>query len=164
MKAMYGIEHQNGIIGSGLQPSIFFESDTQGVALGWHESGALPLWSTKGAVPSQAKATPWETNPPMTRGPKVRPKGHTIGAGLQPSDFFGSFIPGRCPRLPWIGALPLRNKPTAAQNAVSTNGATPRQPGATPRENRNPQNSGLKARANRPAESAEVLGNIKALL
>ena len=84
MKAMCGIEHRNGIIGSGLQPSIFFESDTQGVALGWHESGALPL----------------------------------------------------------------RNNPTAALDAESANGAAPYQPGATPQENRTPQNSGLKARAN----------------
>ena len=36
------------------------------------------------------------------------------------------------------GALPLR----------SANGAAPYQPGATPQENRTPQNSGLKARAN----------------
>ena len=100
MKAMYGIEHQNGIIGSGLQPSIFFESDTQGVALGWRRAGALPL----------------------------------------------------------------RNKPTAAQNAVSANGAAPRQPRATPWEHASIGNSGPKVRANRPAESAEVLGNIKALL
>jgi len=62
------------------------------------------------------------------------------------------------------GALPLRNNPTAALDAESTNGAALGQPGATPQEYCTPQNSGLKARANRPAESAEVLGNIKGVL
>ena len=93
---MCGIE----MIRPGFQPSWIGETVTQGVALGWHEAGALPLTKT----------------------------------------------------------------PTAALDAESANGAAPYQPGATPQENRTPQNSGLKARANRPAESAEVLGNIKPAL
>ena len=51
-----------------------------------------------------------------------------------------------------------------AREVRSANGAALGQPGATPQEYCTPQNSGLKARANRPAESAEVLGNIQALL
>jgi hypothetical protein len=32
-------------VGSGFQPSWFWGHETQGVALGWYESGALPLQS-----------------------------------------------------------------------------------------------------------------------
>ena len=86
-----------------------------------------------------------------------------IRAGFQPSGIGEPVTQGVA--LVWYeaGALPL-NKPIATLDAESANGAAPYQPGATPQENRTPQNSGLKARANRPAESADVLGNIKALL
>ena len=71
-----------------------------------------------------------------------------IRPGFQPSWIGETVTQGVA--LGWreAGALPLRNNPTAALDAESANGAAPYQPGATPQENRTPQNSGLKARAN----------------
>ena len=97
----------------------------------------------------------------MDSGLKARDNPCGVVSGLQPSWISETVTQGVA--LGWLGAgaLPLRNKPTAALDAASANGAASYQPGATPQENRTPQDSGLKARANRPAESAEVLGNIK---
>jgi len=98
------------------------------------------------------------------QGLKARAIPLAVVSGFQPSWISETVTQGVA--LGWrrAGALPLRNNPTAALDAESANGAAPYQPGATPQENRTPQNSGLKARANPCAESAEVLGNIKALL
>jgi hypothetical protein len=51
-----------------------------------------------------------------------------------------------------------------AREVRSANGAALGQPGAAPQEYCTPQNSGLKARANRPAVSTEVLGKIQGML
>gem|GEM_PF-401734 len=71
---------------------------------------------------------------------KGRPNrcGLEIRPPLQGSAFFGWVPPGRCPGLPWTGALPLRR----------ANGALPSQPGSTPWEPSTRRNQGLKARLN----------------
>ena len=86
--------------------------------------------SAKGAASSQPGATPQEQCPPPRQGLKARVNGRAVGPGFQPSWIGETITQGVA--LGWFGAgaLPLRNKPTAALDA----------------------------------ESAEVLGNIKALL
>jgi hypothetical protein len=60
-----------------------------------------------------------ESNPFMTRGPKVRPNGRTVGAGFQPSRFCETGPQGVA--LGWRkdGALPLIKTPIAELNAES---------------------------------------------
>ncbi len=89
-----------------------------------------PALSAKGAAPSQPRATPWELHTPHDSGLKARDNPCAVVSGFQPSWISETVIQGVA--LGWLGAgaLPLRNKPTAALDA----------------------------------ESAEVLGNIKALL
>ena len=106
------------MIGPDFQPSWIGEPVTQGVALGWHEAGALPLnkhtrpaqdaENANGAAPYQPGATPQETNPSTSRGPKVRPNGGSVRPGFQPSMFFDLDSQGVA--LGWrrAGALPLR--------------------------------------------------------
>ena len=119
---------------------------------GWQTKnpGALPLRSANGAVPSQPRATPWDPSMHRNQGLKARLNDchRWVGSGFQPSCICKTVTQGVA--LGWrrAGALPLRNNPTAALDAESANGAAPYQPGATPQENRTPQNSGLKARAN----------------
>ena len=52
----------------------------------------------------------------------------TVRPDFQPADIFESAYPGRCPGLPWIGALPLWNG-TRSLLLVSANGATHASPG-----------------------------------
>jgi hypothetical protein len=70
------------MIGPDFQPSWIGEPVTQGVALGWHETGALPLnkptrpeldaESANGAAPYQPGATPQENRTPQHSGLKAR--------------------------------------------------------------------------------------------
>ena len=88
------------------------------------------IGSANGAASYQPGATPQEQCPPTRQGLKARANGRADGPGFQPSAICETVTQGVA--LGWYaaGALPLRNKPTAALDA----------------------------------ESAEVLGNIKALL
>ena len=82
MNGMCGIE-----IRSGLQPSIFFDSYSQGVALGCLEAGALPLRSTNGAALCQPGASPRVGCPRVNRGPTARPNGCGVrGVGERSRD------------------------------------------------------------------------------
>ena len=115
----------------------------------------------------QPGATPQERPAPRDSGLKARLILRADESGFQPSRFVGLVSQGVA--LGWYGngALPLGNGKAMASGAtarVSTKGATSYQPGATPLELPIPRVSGLKARDNQDAKSAEVLGNIKALL
>jgi hypothetical protein len=107
---------------------------------GWVMMECRGLQSTNGATLRQPGASPREPYPPISRGPTARPNRRaTVRAGLQPLIFSHARDLGRCPRLAWDGALPLQ----------STNGATLRQPGASPQEPQPRVNRGPKVRPNR---------------
>jgi len=103
-------------------------NDMSGIDLLFSTIGAAPkrqILSTNGAALRQPRATPWVTQSRIHQGPTARPKCRpAVRPGLQPLMFSHAKNLGRCPRLAWDEALPRK----------STNGATLRQPGASPQE------------------------------
>ena len=106
------------------------------------------IFRTKGATPSQPGATPRVSSGMKYPGPTARPNRRTtVRPGFQPSNVFDVLNPGRCPdqdvalRCLGIGVSPVQ----------STKGATPSQPGATPRVSAWVKYRGPTARPNRRA-------------
>ncbi len=77
--------------------------------------------SAKGATLRQPGATPREYCPQNRRGLKARPSAfrRAVGPGLQPSRIGETITQGVALGWDEAGALPLRNKPTAALDAES---------------------------------------------
>ena len=75
--------------------------------------------SANGAASYQPGATPREQYPPTRQGLRARANGRADGSGFQPSGICETVTQGVA--LGWYGAgaLPLRNKPTAALDAES---------------------------------------------